>query len=54
MDFLVFTSMSADHVFVCCTRKAAKFISVVFLLFFLPVIVFACGRCLTREVRVSR
>lgn len=53
MDFLVFASMSVARVFVCSTRKAAKFISVVFLLF-LPAIVFASGRCLTREVRVSR
>ena len=34
MDFLVFTSMSVARVFVCCTREAAKFISVVFHLFF--------------------
>lgn len=50
MDFLVFASVSVARVFVCSTRKAAKFISVVFL----PAIVFASGRCLTREVRVSR
>lgn len=31
---LVFTSMSVACVFVCSTRKAARIISVVFLLFF--------------------
>lgn len=34
VDFLVFISMSVACVFVCYTRKAAKFISVVFLLHF--------------------
>lgn len=34
MDFLVFTSMSVARVSVCSTREAAKFISVVFHLFF--------------------
>lgn len=53
MDFLVFTSMSVARVLVCSTTNSARFISVVFLLF-LPRIVFAGRRYLTREVRVSR
>lgn len=49
MDFLVFSSMSVAHVFASSTRKAAKFISVVFLpvfivFIFFTVIVFASGR----------
>lgn len=45
MDFLVFTSKSVARVFVCCTREAAKFISVVFHLFFF----FASCSCLPVE-----
>lgn len=59
MDFLVFSSMSVAHVFASSTRKAAKFISVVFLPVFIVFIFFysdsVCQwKGLTREVRVSR